>query len=398
MGLIRKLKSKHKNRGEALASPVQLHLDDGLHCTCRSISLATGSFSAWGVVSLSVTPRTGSYGSGSFSDYDEHCSAATKLTPIEESPASLGSSQIFIRTADLHVEPASISDLADDKLVEYAHTPSPNPPLPSINFDPNERWVALDDGNGNKAPLTNETIAVLLKTALEASLTKNMWTPNGGTIKLLKSNLWEETIYRPYTDGVPAPHARGSKRESDVLVWSGEWDHVHRGHDLPAIRCEAMINMSPKSLADLLMDSTRIKEYNKMSLGREDILVLSNSETCITKIVRAKARPPMLGKTMVLTNLLHMQELPGGGKRAGYAIVSRAIVHADDAEVMGDPKVVQSEMLMGLNVLRVVDGEPDRCVMINLNHLMSPMIPAMLSKRLGLTAAVNFINDIRSLV
>jgi hypothetical protein len=154
--------------------------------------------------------------------------------------------------------------------------------------------------------------------------------------------------------------------------------------------------MSPKALANLLVDSNRVKEYNKMSIGRDDILVLQNDEMCVTKVVVGRSKPPMLGKILQLKSLLHMQELPGGSQN-GYVVVSRAVSHADDNQATADPKVIHSEMLMGLNVIRSVDGESDRCILINVNHLMSPMIPMFMAKKLGLSSAVNFINDIRSL-
>jgi hypothetical protein len=52
---------------------------------------------------------------------------------------------------------------------------------------------------------------------------------------------------------------------------------------------------------------------------------------------------------------------------------------------------------MGLNIIRAIEGEENRCVLINLNHLRSPMIPVYLAKRFALGAAVNFLNDIRAL-
>jgi len=295
---------------------------------------------------------------------------------------------------------SSFPDLAEDEWVDHVHKPSPNPPLASMEFDPSEIWVALDDGNGNKAPLAEAAMTALVKAGLDASLNKDMWTANGGTNKILKSGIWNETLFLPYdksTHAVPVPHAKGSKGENDVLVWSGQFGHSCYGNDIPAIRCESIVNMSPKSLVALLMDSTRVKEYNKMSVGRNDILVLQEDKRVITKICVGKSKPPMLGKTLVLKSLLHMEELPGGGEVAGYVIASRAITQADDIDAVEDPKVIQSEMLMGLNVIRAVEGDPDRCVLINLNHLSSPMIPMMFAKRLGLGAAVNFINDIRAL-
>jgi hypothetical protein len=137
-----------------------------------------------------------------------------------------------------------------------------------------------------------------------------------------------------------------------------------------------------------------VKEYNKMSIGRDDILILQESATRVTKVSVGKSKPPMLGKILQLKTLLHMEELPD---RGGYILVSRAVAHKDESEAEEDPKVIHSEMLMGVNIIRTVEGEEGRCILITLNHLKSPMIPMMLAKKLGLGAAVNFINDIRSL-
>lgn len=445
MGFVRKIKSsrsissrsasRRKSKSEKkfsqslpakVSGEPQKHIVEDLELipsmNCRSISLGSGSFSTKGVVSLisrSPSPHSNSTESiGSSSDgegsLDENgrqqnrdAAMASKLSPIKEVLIERKPSRAFIRTADLpHMSEAatqsrhsSFADLADGDLVDHVHKPSSNAPLPSIEHDSNESWVALDDGNGSKSPLAEAAMEALVKTALNASMDKGMWTANGGTAKLIKTGVWDDTIFTPCDGGkpVPVPHAKGTKAENDVLVWSGTWSHKYYGHELPAIRCEAIVNMSPQSLSDLLMDSTRIKEYNKMSIGRDDIMVLHDDEKCTTKIAVAKTKPPMLGKTLVLKNLLHKEELPGGGKEAGYVIVTRAVAHADDAEVAEDPKIIHSEMLMGLNVIRAVEGEPDRCILINLNHLRSPMIPMMMAKRLGLSAAVNFINDIRAL-
>jgi len=410
--------------------------------TCSCISLATGSFTLTGVTSLTASlgnnnnnnnnGRSSSafsnrtFDEGSYSEEDEVLLSHTQQQqpPLQQ----LQPSKIFLRTADLphmkisatHSRHSSFSSLSESELVNHIHIPSSTPPLSTMEHDMNESWVALDDGNGNKAPLAEAAMEALVKTALEACMDRSMWTPNGGTAKLLKSGVWEDTIFdnsplvlhshtnhqhppnpQNQNKAVRIPHPKGSKGESDVLVWSGTWSHTYYGHDLPAIRCEAIVNMSPSSLAKLLVDSSRVKEYNKMSIGRDDILVLHEDDKWVTKICVAKTKPPMLGKILVLKNLLHMEELPGGGEEVGYVIVSRAVAHAQEddaaADVEDPSKVVHSEMLMGLNVIRAVEGEEDRCVLINLNHLRSPMIPMMFAKKLGLSAAVNFINDIRAL-
>mmetsp|Transcript_8960 Transcript_8960/g.20184 ORF Transcript_8960/g.20184 Transcript_8960/m.20184 type:complete len:444 (+) Transcript_8960:265-1596(+) len=442
MGFIKKMKSsrsmssksmtkqKSKKSKQSKSQPVtpESPIGDNAGRHVSLVSLGTGSFSASGVFSITVSsngrsPSPHSYstesieslsdGEGSLDDGKEHNhrlrnAAASKLSPIKEVLVShIMPSRVFIRTADLpHMESAvaksrhaSFSDLAEDEWIDHVHKPSSNPPFSSMEHDSNESWVALDDGNGNKAPLAEAAMAALVKAGLDASLDKGMWTANGGTAKILKTGIWNETIFLPYDESisVPVPHAKGSKGENDVLVWSGTFSHTYYGSDLPTIRCEAIVNMSPKALANLLVDSNRVKEYNKMSVGRDDIMVLREDEKCVTKIIVGKSKPPMLGKTLVLKSLLHMEELPGGGEQSGYVIASRAIAHAGDTEAVVDPKEIHSEMLMGLNIIRAVEGEPDRCILINLNHLSSPMIPMMFAKRLGLSAAVNFINDIRAL-
>lgn len=260
--------------------------------------------------------------------------------------------------------------------------------------------------------------------------------------------------------------------------------------------------MSAEDLVDLLMDSTRVKEYNKTSKGRSDELVLSdgtNLETCpfsgrrkkkltgvvmegsivvdgvavlesetdgsdveqdeehvfddsgnrtvrtlssrvsnstagkgrkmskfegVTKIVRTKNKPPLVRKLLEFVTLLHCRALSDEQGGDGYIIVGRGITPAEDAEK--DTKGVRrSEILINVYIIRRLNTKKkseekkkngsksivvsasgkkssreelkNRCLMICVNHLKSPMIPNMLAKKVGLSASVNFIADIRQL-
>ena len=411
MGFI--AKSKKKSKRKELAKTKSFKDDDDVCRRLSCISLGTGSFTTNGVKNVTKSSRSllvdgddETYNESPSSSYeDADAAAARQLAPGNEMVLSREPS-IYIRTADLPTmrESAisfmriSSSDLAESDWVDHVHKPSSTPPLLSIENDPREGWVALDDGNGNKAPLTETAMKALVSAGLEASLDRDMWTANAPTSKILKSGDWDGTVFLSYDtqQPVPAPYAKGTKGETDVLVWSGTFSHTFYGSDLPAIRCEAIVNMSPKALADLLVDSNRVKEYNKMSIGRDDILVLQDDDECVTKVCCSQSKPPMLGKILQLKTLLHMQALPGGSQN-GYVVASRAVSHADNSETQNDHKVIHSEMLMGLNIIRAVKGDQQRCVLINVNHLMSPMIPMFMARKLGLSSAVNFINDIRSL-
>jgi hypothetical protein len=82
---------------------------------------------------------------------------------------------------------------------------------------------------------------------------------------------------------------------------------------------------------------------------------------------------------------------------SGYLLVTRAVTHPGSFSLV-DASILRSEILMGVNVLKKVDGAEDsQCLMINVNHMRAPMVPMMIAKKLGLAAAANFFNDIRAL-
>ena len=163
--------------------------------------------------------------------------------------------------------------------------------------------------------------------------------------------------------------------------------------------CNAILRSLLTLLMELLVDSNRVKEYNKMSLGRtdlktfqDDIAVSGPFGNSVTKIMKSESKPPMLRKTLMFVSILHARELIDG---SGYLIVTRAVHHPD---AQGNSNVIQSEILMGVNLIRKIEGaEESKCLMINVNHIRSPMVPMMVAKRIGVSAAIGFINDVRSI-
>ena len=99
----------------------------------------------------------------------------------------------------------------------------------------------------------------------------------------------------------------------EVLVWSGKFissnNEEYYGSELPIIKTTSIIHKSPKYLAELLMDSTKVKAYNKMSLGRDDVHVFQSGVDTSRedgklgvdgecKIVRNLTRPPMVNSNL----------------------------------------------------------------------------------------------------
>jgi hypothetical protein len=305
---------------------------------------------------------------------------------------------------------------------------------------------------------------------------------------------------------IPGPFDEGDGIPGDassVLVWSGKFPHKYHGHDVPAIRSQAIINMSPEDLVDLLMDSSRVSEYNKSSIKRDDEVILSDgtnldsspfsgqrkkkvtgvvmrgakvvdgnavfdSETddeqseqedgCnetvdatgsksvrtnfssvtkrerrqshfvgVTKLVRSTNKPPLVRKVLEFITLLHCRTLTDDQGGDGYIIVARGVTPAAEADT-NKKGVVHCEILLNVHIIRRLRHDKsksssrtekgkggkgksismsgkkatkadlaNRCLMINVNHMKSPMVPSMVAKTVGLSAAVNFIADIRAL-
>mmetsp|Transcript_23720 Transcript_23720/g.42794 ORF Transcript_23720/g.42794 Transcript_23720/m.42794 type:complete len:482 (-) Transcript_23720:149-1594(-) len=381
-----------------------------------SVSLGMGGFPVDGPVTFTSTPSASLAGSirssserslGSCIDEDKDCSSALLSTVAKardiarDKMASLAPRGIsfkrqissFMRTSDL-----GITHSAHENGTAHPnfHHPSTDPP-PGVSHDPNENWVAIDNGDGALAPIAPYAMDALVNIGIATTMKQEMWTPLRSTEKAIKhckegdlaANVWLSDLE------VPLAPIGSSKHEMEVLVWTGKFDHGLYGSHLPAIRAEGIVNMAPEALLSLVVDSSRVKEYNKMSLGRQDLNMLQNDldedgpfGRSITKIMRSTSKPPMVRKNVELVSILHAKELPCGN---GYVVVSRAITQASEKT---DAAI--TEILMGVNIIRRVKDDPNRCVMININHICSSLIPTMIATRLGSKAAVDFLGDIRN--
>ena len=87
-----------------------------------------------------------------------------------------------------------------------------------------------------------------------------------------------------------------------------------------------------------------------------------------------------------------------GEEADGYVVVSRAVLgdKYNSASDSGE-KLVRNEILLGVNVLKSIPGEPERTELTAVTHVYSPMIPLMLAKNAGVKGAVDFVRDIRAL-
>jgi hypothetical protein len=286
----------------------------------------------------------------------------------------------------------------DDKNKQYAHYhyPSSTAP-PGIRYDPNELWIAIDDGHGGCTPVATQAVAKLVhKLVQDFAMEKSKWVLEKKPEAILPGMLHGWSILGPLDRNNIPP--MGSAAEKEVLVWTGVANDLS-STDTPPVRAEGIINMAPEHLFGLLLDSSRVHEYNKTSLGRFDLVILQNdilSEgpfgKSITKIVKSMNKVPLLMKSLEFITLLHGRELDNG---AGFVLVSRAVCRGEDANAKSDGSL-HSEILSGVNLMLRIENDPNRCVMITANHVRSPYLPSIIAKRLGVSAAIGFVHDIRN--
>jgi hypothetical protein len=191
---------------------------------------------------------------------------------------------------------------------------------------------------------------------------------------------------------------------TDILIWMGSSDHNGYGSKGPVCKARGLIKTSPRKLVEFILDSTRIKEYNKMSQGRDDLVIFQDDLDItaedspagfagVCKIVRSRNKPKLLPKTIEITSLLHaraVENAPGT-----YLIVNRSVFDNDSGALKNTKDTIVSEMLLGVNLIRPIDDTHQVSEFSSVTHIYSPNVPEMLTKRVAPSGAHNMIKDIQ---
>lgn len=197
---------------------------------------------------------------------------------------------------------------------------------------------------------------------------------------------------------------------SDILVWQGTTNIDGPGKNLPVIKARGIVETSPELVLGLLMDSSRVGEYNKMSQGRSDLLYLQQgvhktaqeSKYNIAgeaKIIRALNRPPVIRRNIEMLTLIYARPLEEHTSSSkGFISVSRSVWEDEKGVVSSSDDTIRSEMLLGVSLLREVlaaDGQC-HCELTTITHVHTTAVPEMLAKRMAPSHAVGYIKEIQS--
>ena len=191
--------------------------------------------------------------------------------------------------------------------------------------------------------------------------------------------------------------------QGDVLVYVGTAKHDGHGSNLPIIKTKSLLPICAHDMAELLMDSSRVKIYNKLSLGRTDVRTLGGAKnddatTQTTKIVCNLTKPPIAKSKMISCTMMHSRKLASFSTkrddddvpRETYLVVSRAAPGMIDDDMKELPR---NDILLGVNLLEDIGNH--QCIMTAVTHVYSPALPTMLAKSMGVSSAINFVKDIR---
>lgn len=270
------------------------------------------------------------------------------------------------------------------------------------------------NGNGSGA-IMGALVTLGLEEATDES---NRWTGTSSTHRVLKNRgkllkkgqIIEEEIKGSWTNAASG---------KDIFVWSAKCSRPGYGSDYPVVKSRGLIPASAKDVVELIKDSDRVTDYNKMSIGRKDQHVLTKDQKSSmhcseskcpklgvvgeAKIMSSKNQPP-LGKPLEFKTLFYARQLRSDDgvemDGAAYVTVGRSVWETPEGTTDGsDNSTTRCEILLSVNLVREIvteDGEK-WCELTLVSHGVSPGIPVFVGKQLGLHAAENYIKDIRAL-
>jgi len=275
--------------------------------------------------------------------------------------------------------------------------------------------LALANGYDNSALVTlhetnvSDVVNALFEKGLDLAMDESeRWNPEHGTGKSLSKRA--KKLMNGEIDGPIGqwPHAAHG---DEVLVWSSKCPHGGHGSEYPMVKARGLIPTSAQQMVELLLDSGRVKQYNKMSLGRTDEVTFAEGVDRPTKcpatgihgelkIVRSKSQPPVIRKPVELRLLLHARRLPSEGEEgAKYLTIGRSVWETEHGTAEAeDTSATRCEMLLSVNLIRDVQGVSGEqwCEISSITHGVSPGIPISIGRRIGLSAAAKYIRDIRA--
>jgi hypothetical protein len=254
------------------------------------------------------------------SSYSSSSSSSRSSTATTSTTSATSTSSSYIASLEITIAPPEDISSSSTTTTVGANKPSPHQlQAATLPLIPKSTWETFT-GNEFFFPQTYDGLVstgVLMGSTVMSAEYVN-WSGEKKTEKFLK-----DFCSISHDDGGGGGSAsswyEALDSSQEVLVWSGKFIDSTKdkyGSELPIIKTTSIIHKSPKYLAELLMDSTKVKAYNKMSLGRDDVQVFQTGVDTTeeegkfgnvgeSKIVRNLTRPPMVNSNLEFVSEYH---------------------------------------------------------------------------------------------
>jgi hypothetical protein len=180
--------------------------------------------------------------------------------------------------------------------------------------------------------------------------------------------------------------------ENKVRVWKLKNSSIKlnkNDQEWPCVKSTTIINIDAETLMEYLLDSAKVKEYNKYSAGRLDIELLSSK----SKIVWNTMNIPKVIKPYDFCTLLHFYSNPLGNE---LILVSKCMNHALVPMHKGYSR---SEKIMGLNVLKKLSNDKEngnhRTEITCISHQRYANTPVFMIEKSMMRGKVNYLKKLR---
>mmetsp|Transcript_19773 Transcript_19773/g.41563 ORF Transcript_19773/g.41563 Transcript_19773/m.41563 type:complete len:363 (-) Transcript_19773:1184-2272(-) len=268
------------------------------------------------------------------------------------------------------------------------------------------------DGTASSGTIMTALVAIGLSEAADES---SRWTATSATDKILNKRAKAIKRGESIKNG-PMGSWPNAAAGNDVLVWSSKCTRPGHGNDYPVVKSRGLVPASAKEVVELLSDSSKVKTYNKYSAGRDDqYYITQNTPSCEekcpdvgvsgeAKIMSSLSQPPLTRKPLEFKTLFYARQLDKEDNvqmdGVAFITVGRSVWETSEGTSDGAEEITtRCDLLLSVNLIRevVVDNGESWCELTTVTHAVSPGIPIFVGKQLGLTAAENYVKDIRKL-
>jgi len=155
------------------------------------------------------------------------------------------------------------------------------------------------------------------------------------------------------------------------------------GHKYPLVKAQGIVDASPEEVLEMMVDSSRIKEYNKFSKGRDDLQVLDQN----TKVVWNRTWPPLCKRPHDFCSVMHTRRLADNS----FIMVTKATEHP---RAPVSKAYQRSKILLGVSVMRPIPGDAHKTQLTTYNHVVSAGIPVLIADKVSVKTAADFIVNV----